>query len=219
MKATRNSKTPSRRTSAKADSQRITYHDDKSSLFGRLPFVAAERPKDAPPDWPAWWALPAGGGVDSGISSAAYGNGCTGGQWSATAYLKALRAAENITGGGYLQMIVLDMGERLRLAPPDSREFSDLRGQIVGFFSTLEPWLHRAARALGHRLDAISEAEVCEKIQDAVDGGPEQRYLASIKQANSDAARTAANARWARVKRDREVRHEGLHGKSERSHG
>lgn len=120
----------------------LQYRKKASCAFRRLPFIG----KSA-------WDVPATGG---------YGGGCEFGVWAAVAYLKMLRAEED-TGGGFLQHIVLGMLERNATADDDH----SFRGQVVGFFSTLDGALHSAAQA-DPRLDGYSERALAAAMTRAV---------------------------------------------------
>jgi hypothetical protein len=102
-----------------------------------LPFVGGKSPRHD--EGISFWNVPAKGGY--------VGGGWTG-EAAALMFLKHLRA-NGTSPGGSLQRIVMDM---LSCHTDDA-----LQGQVVGFFSTLEPWLAEAARAFGAQLDALTE--------------------------------------------------------------
>lgn len=82
----------------------------------------------------SFWSVPATGG---------YGGGCATGAALAHVYMKHIK--ENPSPCGVLQSIVISM------AGLDDRledEFSALRGQIVGFFTTIEAYLNTANESL-----------------------------------------------------------------------
>ena len=123
----------------------MQYRKKASCEFRRLPFTG----KSA-------WDVPATGG---------YGGGCEFGVWAAMAYLKMLRAEAN-AGPGFLQCIVLDMLEGSNGAGVGDGDGS-FRGQVVGFFSTLDRALHSAAKA-DPRLDDYSERDLAAAMTRAV---------------------------------------------------
>lgn len=123
----------------------MQYRKKASCEFRRLPFIG----KSA-------WDVPATGG---------YSGGCEFGVWAAMAYLKMLRAEES-AGPGTLQCIVLDMLEGSNGAGPRDGDGS-FRGQVVGFFSTLDSALHSAAKA-NPQLDDYSERALAAAMTRAV---------------------------------------------------
>ena len=121
---------------------KLQYNETAPCGFRRLPFVGKK----------SAWDVPATGG---------YQGGCEAGKWAAIAYLKMLRAEQDV-GPGYLQCIVLDMLKRNQDADTDA-----FRGQAVGFFSTLDYALHTAAK-LDERLDAYRERDLADAMTRAV---------------------------------------------------
>lgn len=165
------------------------YHEAQSEYaIHRLPFMAAP---GAGAGETYFWALPANGG---------YGDGCAAGKVAALAWLKAHRESARL-GGGSLQALVLAMTERI--AKARGRERTVLRGHIVGFFSELDAWAAAAAKweAAGGVLDALTESEVCKRLQDAADCGPSERDTRELKANASARGRAAAKVRWAARKR------------------
>lgn len=120
----------------------MKYRKNASCEFRRMPFMG----KSA-------WDVPATGG---------YQGGCQLGQYAAIAYLKMLKTQESVRGG-FLQHIVLDM---LAAAPRPDADHS-FRGQMVGFFSTLDESLHRSASA-DTRLDDYSESDLAAAMTRAI---------------------------------------------------
>jgi hypothetical protein len=94
----------------------------------------------------SYWGFPARGG---------YSGGCTTGAAAAMAYLKYLRVnPEARQFGGLLQNIAMDMlSERSTEIGPRASE--SLRGQAVGFFSTINKVLEQCVAMLDN-LDAHS---------------------------------------------------------------
>lgn len=169
----------------------MQYRKKASCEFRRLPFIG----KSA-------WDVPATGG---------YSGGCEFGVWAAMAYLKMLRAEES-AGPGTLQCIVLDMLEGSNGAEAGDDDDS-FRGQVVGFFSTLDSALHRAAKA-DPRLDDHSERDLAAAMTRAVnfdaeawdsalqklrDMGGESVPFVCFKAYRRTARPTAANATKARA--------------------
>ncbi len=90
------------------------------------------------------WGIPARGG---------YGGGCMAGSAAAVAYLKYLRVSPDARGyGGYLQNIAMGM---LSKRSTDLHSGESLRGQAVGFFSTINDVLLQCVGMLD-ALDAHS---------------------------------------------------------------
>jgi hypothetical protein len=94
----------------------------------------------------SFWRIPARGG---------YSGGCTAGSAAALAYLKYLRVnAQARQYGGHLQNIAMDMLSE-RSVKLGSRSGESLRGQAVGFFSTINKVLEQCVAMLDN-LDAHS---------------------------------------------------------------
>jgi hypothetical protein len=80
-----------------------------------------------------YWGFPARGG---------YSGGCMAGQAAAKAYLKHLRASSVCrAAGGSLQHIAMGMLSNGRSTELGSEASESLRGQAVGFFSTIDAML------------------------------------------------------------------------------
>lgn len=104
----------------------------------RLPFISKKSPDIG---GMSFWSVPKTGG---------YGGGCNTGEALAYCYLKHLREHGNSTCGT-LQLIALYM---LEAGTSDD----SIKGQAVGFFSTLEDWLAVGAQNDGASLDKLEEA-------------------------------------------------------------
>lgn len=115
----------------------LQFKIGKSIPIHRLPFVG--KAKNA--IGVSFWAVPKTGG---------YRGGCQTGEALARIYLKHLKEHTSETGLPSLQRIALDMFD---CALSESPEACALRGQAVGFFSVLEPWLAGAAKHLDGGLD------------------------------------------------------------------
>lgn len=115
----------------------LQFKIGKSIPEHRLPFVG--KAKNA--IGVSFWAVPKTGD---------YRGGCQTGEALARIYLKHLKEHSSEAGPTSLQRIVLDMFD---CAHSDSPEVVALRGQAVGFFSVLEPWLAAAAKHLDGGLD------------------------------------------------------------------
>lgn len=118
----------------------LSFNDRESRPVHRLPFVGY------PPERGAhlsFWNVPRTGG---------YTGGCRTGSALAAIYMKHLKEHGRGSGGGNLQSIVLDMFD---CQYSDDPEVIALRGQIVGFFTELEPWLEAAAQSLDGGLDTM----------------------------------------------------------------
>lgn len=136
-----------KRSAAKSIIKTVLKYKDKAKYgYRRLPFVGKS----------ASWDVPATGG---------YQGGCEFGVWAAVAFLKMLRAQKD-AGPGFLQSIVLAM-----LNGSNSAELGDgdgsFRGQVVGFFSTLDHALHTAAM-IDPQLDEYSERDLAAAMTRAV---------------------------------------------------
>lgn len=116
------------------DSKKIRFKYKKKLPLHRLPFVGKEHKEKRTI---SFWDVPKTGG---------YGGGCKTGKNLALIYLKHIRQHGGASGG-YLQSVVLDMlGEDSRSMTPED---SALRGQVVGFFSTLDQVLDETSRFMG----------------------------------------------------------------------
>lgn len=123
----------------------LRFHNRKKLPLHHLPFV------DAVPGRVglSFWAVPKTGN---------YFGGCETGKNLAHIYLKHLRK-NGPSGGGTLQCMVLDMFDCENTYDP---AVSALRGQVVGFFSELEPWIAAAARHAGGNLDQLDNTQLLE---------------------------------------------------------
>jgi len=118
----------------------LKLNNDKALPFHRLPFVGPA----ADGVGLSFWKVPKTGG---------YTGGCTTGTALARLYLKHLRE-HGAEDGGSLQGIVLDMiGQGF--PNENDAEQNALRGQVVGFFSELDPFIAAAARNAGAPLDTL----------------------------------------------------------------
>lgn len=174
--------------SALAAPFRVQYHDGAQTAAARLPMMAAP---DVPyqKDWAGFWALP---------TCRSYGDGCAAGHAAAVAYLKFL--AHNGCPnqfGGLLQHLVLGLFARLSSATSEE-ERDGLHGQVVGFFTHIEGYAAEGASSGRWHLFGVTEDQICRDLQDAIDGGPDARYLERLAKARSEAARRAAQARWSK---------------------
>ncbi|MDF1820706.1 MAG: hypothetical protein P1U64_04000 [Alcanivoracaceae bacterium] len=91
------------------------------------------------------WDVPATGG---------YFGGNRLGTCFAMMYLKHLRR-HGVRGNGMLQNILMDA---FGLTKDDSPETEALRGQMVGFLSTLDDWLISAAKMAGRSLEMVDDS-------------------------------------------------------------
>lgn len=132
----------------------MKYRKKASCEFRRLPFMGK-----------SCWDVPATGG---------YQGGCEAGKYAAIAYLKYLRTREDC-GGGTLQHIVFGMLEQA--SHPDNDH--SFRGQIVGFFSTLDYALHWSARS-DARLDEYNEGDLAAAMTRAINFD-EKAWLAALE--------------------------------------
>lgn len=130
--------------------QPLRYHNRRACPLHRLPFVVF--PSDGRRI--SFWEVP---------RTCGYNGGTEAGSALAKIYLKHLRQ-HGRSPGGQLQLIVLDMcgvgGMGLHL----TQEQTALRGQIVGFFSTLDYWLAASAEHLGANLDKLDPNELLKKV-------------------------------------------------------
>jgi hypothetical protein len=152
-----------------------------------------ERPEDF--ERMPWWA------IDYPVANG-YGNGCESGKFGAHAILKHFRSDAYLNDGGKLQQVVLNFAEQLQAAQTEE-ERTTVRGKIVGMFSALESWLVCGARCGSTDwIRSTTVESIKAELQDAADGGPDQRWDAEIKADQSKSARHAANARWSKAKAD-----------------
>lgn len=105
--------------------QRINFHSNKKNVLHRLPFIG----DGGQGPGLSFWDIPATGG---------YSGGCETGKALALIYMKHLRE-HGPAAGGILQVIAFSMFE-------DAAENDSRRGQIVGFFTTLEKLWFSACR-------------------------------------------------------------------------
>ena len=127
----------------------ISYNRGKraqQNRWLRLPFVGGANRETFN------WCLPPAQG---------YTSGCDVGTAAAQMLLKYYRDDGPDENGGILQSIVLSMAAAG--APP---------GEIVGFFTTLDRWLRQAACSLGASLDQVSEEELVETMEYAINETP-----------------------------------------------
>ena len=127
---------------------RLAYHAAAKLPIHRLPFVG----KRSDGDGISFWNVPATGG---------YGGGNDTGGAMAMAYLRHLTANPQYQGG-LLQHIVLDMCEAYKRGLTADEELS-LRGQIVGFCSTICATVQSVAPLLGYQPDATEEAQLLKR--------------------------------------------------------
>lgn len=129
-----------------SESTKLRFHKNRSSVWGRLPFVDRLEAKGGYHSW----AVP---------SLCGYHGGCKAGEALALIYLKHLR--ENGRGlGGNLQSVVLDMCGLGYSAGKSVEQEAALKGQIVGFFCLLEDWLAAAVKHGGENLDKVENAKL-----------------------------------------------------------
>lgn len=130
-----------------------------------------------------------------------YGNGCSSGKAAHLAFIKYLQGDDyKVSCGGSLQLIVLNLAAELHRAKTEG-ERAAVRGKIVGAFSELEKWLHYAAKngSNADSRDATPE-NIQGMLQDAADGGPENRYEAKVRKEESARNRSNALAGWVKRK-------------------
>ncbi len=135
------------------------------SRLAALPFVA---PRNKITNT-RFWDVPAVGG---------YMGGCHTGEAMALSFLKYQRG--ELSGGpnSNLNDIVKSFAMRLQeegglemLARPcfeRTPAFDSLHGQSVGFFNTLSTWIENASKALGSRLDSLSDDELLKRMNDGL---------------------------------------------------
>lgn len=102
----------------------------------------------------SFWAVPATGG---------YVGGCKTGEALAHVYMKHIK--ENPSPFGVLQSIVISM------AGLDDRfedEFAALRGQMVGFFTTIEAYLNAANESLHFKVHQLEYKEFLKSANDGL---------------------------------------------------
>lgn len=132
-----------------------------------------------------------------------YQDGCAHGNTAAAVYLQYLKG-EDTFSGGTLQHMAFEYCRRLGHATMDE-ERDAIRGQMVGFFSTLDGWLKFAVtQGTGPALRLTSD-EIKAALADAVEGGPKRRFDTRTKEIFSQQARKAANARWAAHRKAKET--------------
>ncbi|WP_339678272.1 hypothetical protein [uncultured Zhongshania sp.] len=141
----------------------IRFNNRKKLPLHRLPFVG---PTDEKKWGYSFWRVPKTGG---------YGGGCDTGTALANIYLKHLRE-HGASSGGALQGIVLDMFD---CECNDDPEVTALRGQVVGFFSTLDHWLEGAAKCLGSSLDNADKRALLKKANNGLNFDHEA-WMASL---------------------------------------
>lgn len=132
----------------------MKYRNSRSNDLNRLPFTNK-----------SYWDVPATGG---------YQGGCEAGKYAAIAYLKYLRTQEDY-GGGTLQHIVLAMLDQAARRDDDH----SFKGQVVGFFSTLNEALHSYARSAA-QLDDYSESDLAAAMTRAINFD-EAAWMAALK--------------------------------------
>lgn len=126
-----------------AQSGPLSFNSDVKHPSHALPFV------NSPPSQGgvSFWAVPQTGGPVGGAQA---------GRAMATLYLKHLKE-HSLDDGGTLPSIVRSMLENthgVSSCPPA------LRGQIVGFFSVIDHWLHAAVSQLNTGLNALSDHDL-----------------------------------------------------------
>ncbi len=145
------SKNPQSRKVTTAKPREQAKQDRYRELINQLRFMGAN-PSNGKKF--SRWGLPANAKTGS------YTGGCNAGSAAAIAFLKFLRErvkTEGTYGGGYLQHVVLDM-------LPHQPKNTELRGQVVGFFSALDYYL-QAFMPLVKSLDDESFAVLAEKME------------------------------------------------------
>ena len=124
---------------------KLRYHRRTSNNtrypFNRLPFIDRKSQN--------CWNFPPSDG---------YGAGCEMGDAAADAFMKALRESQ-IDTGGQLQQIVLSLAASGLDLNDEGR-----KGQVVGFFSSLDAWLRHASKILGASLDDIRESDIAHRM-------------------------------------------------------
>lgn len=136
----------------------------------RLPFVDTVPNKIGI----SFWAVPQTGG---------YAGGCRTGKSVARIYLKHLKSYGDNTGD-ILQRVVLDM---LGSDAKDETPGQDaLRGQIVGFFTELEPWLIGATKYLDDGLEAQEEKALLKAANEGLNFD-EQAYIDALQSEHESA--------------------------------
>lgn len=119
--------------------RKLVFRPDRSLPVHRLPFVRLEK-KGA-----CYWNVPRTGG---------YSGGCETGRALALVYLRFLR--ENRQGITFLQYIVLDMSG-MKSGKKAASGYKSLKGQIVGFFSEIDQFIHMCVKEKGNYLDALDD--------------------------------------------------------------
>lgn len=144
-------------TCTRRKAETLKPNNQRSVPSHRLPFVKSMS------GHMNFWSVPATG---------EFAGGCQAGEALAKIYLKHLR--ENDYAGGCLQMIVADMcrqSEKCRDA--GGAEADSVSGQIVGFFSVLDKWLHTAATMIGEPLDNLDVAALLSTANAGIRSAPE----------------------------------------------
>lgn len=145
----------------KPNSKKIEFKNKRLPIH-RLPFVGGTNGLGI-----SFWDVPKTGG---------YGGGCQTGKNLALIYLKHIRENGGFSGG-HLQSIVLNMFNS-GAHKHDSPEETALRGQIVGFFSTLDQVLDETSRFMSG-LDRFENSELLEKANIGL-SFDEEAYFASL---------------------------------------
>ena len=149
------------------------------------------------------WLL-GGRRVTGTTETRAYVNACAYGETLAALLLKRIAqgGSDNNMKAPLGWFLLAMAGEHI--GTPDKTMTASQRGQIVGFCAALAPWLEIAVQHFGHNLDAKPDENILDTCNDALTGGPEQRWELHLQKFASDNARKAANARWAK---HREAQH------------
>lgn len=100
----------------------------------------------------SFWVVPETGG---------YGGGCKTGEALACVYIKHIK--EHGSFGGLLQHIVLGMA-----GMEDIRGGDALKGQIVGFFTTIEGFLNTANKHINYKVFDIDYKELLKQANDGL---------------------------------------------------
>ncbi|MGH1449933.1 MAG: hypothetical protein ACRBBM_11010 [Pseudomonadaceae bacterium] len=135
---------------------KLKFNNRKKIPLHRLPFVGSVSGKPRL----SFWTVPRAGG---------YVGGCKTGEALALIYLKHLIDHADPLGCGQLQWIVGDMVNMPQYSSHQTAEMSALRGQIVGFFSTLDPFLRGAAVHLNHGLQNVEFNDLLNRANQGLD--------------------------------------------------
>lgn len=149
---------------AHTQSHPLRYHPRRHTALFRLPFASG------PTLCHSLWDVPATGD---------YGGGYQTGEALAVMYLKYLRSPEREWSGDNELLHILDsLTQRItELTQPEYAslhpdtwpiELASLRGQRVGFLTTLNRWLIGAAQELGTRLDQVDDAHILKRANDGL---------------------------------------------------